>query len=57
LTCLGVLDLLCTGFYPTITWTSFVIAGMALARFDLPAAAVEWRLAALGAQVAGGSSS
>ncbi|KUL33993.1 hypothetical protein ADL12_20920 [Streptomyces regalis] len=45
----GVLDLLFTGFYPTITWIPFVIAGMALARFDLSATAVQWRLAALGA--------
>ncbi|MCK8431917.1 DUF418 domain-containing protein [Streptomyces sp. D2-8] len=45
----GVLDLLFTGFYPTITWISFVIAGMALARLDLSRTAVQWRLAALGA--------
>lgn len=45
----GVLDLLFTGFYPAITWMSFVIAGMALARLDLSQAAVQWRLAALGA--------
>lgn len=45
----GVLDLLFTGFYPTITWISFVVAGMALARLDLSKAAVQWRLAALGA--------
>ncbi|MDX3382222.1 heparan-alpha-glucosaminide N-acetyltransferase domain-containing protein [Streptomyces niveiscabiei] len=45
----GVLDLLFTGFYPTITWMSFVVAGMALARLDLSASAVRRRLAALGA--------
>ncbi|MFF7791496.1 DUF418 domain-containing protein [Streptomyces sp. NPDC007991] len=45
----GVLDLLFTGFYPTITWIPFVIAGMALARLDLSRAAVQWRLAAFGA--------
>ncbi|MGI3197753.1 DUF418 domain-containing protein [Streptomyces sp. GLT-R25] len=45
----GVLDLLLTGFYPTITWISFVVAGMALARLDLSQTAVQWRLAALGA--------
>jgi uncharacterized membrane protein YeiB len=44
----GVLDLLFTGFYPTITWIPFVIAGMALARLDLSATAVQWRVAALG---------
>lgn len=46
---LGVLDLLFTGFYPTITWMPFVIAGMALARLDLSATTVQRRLAALGA--------
>ncbi|MFI9172845.1 DUF418 domain-containing protein [Streptomyces lincolnensis] len=45
----GVLDLLFTGFYPTITWISFVVAGMALARLDLSRATVQWRLAAFGA--------
>lgn len=45
----GVLDLLLTGFYPTITWMPFVIAGMALARLDLSVTAVQRRLAALGA--------
>ena len=45
----GVLDLLLTGFYPTITWMPFVIAGMALARLDLSQTAVQRRLAALGA--------
>ena len=45
----GALDLLFTGFYPTITWISFVVAGMALARLDLSRTAVQWRLAALGA--------
>ncbi len=45
----GTVDLLFTGFYPTITWIPFVIAGMALARLDLSATAVQWRLAALGA--------
>ncbi|WP_158853809.1 DUF418 domain-containing protein [Saccharothrix deserti] len=44
----GVLDLLLTGFYPTITWMPFVIAGMALGRLDLAAGAVQRRLAALG---------
>ncbi|MGI5127809.1 DUF418 domain-containing protein [Pseudonocardia sp. CA-107938] len=45
----GVLDLLLTGFYPTITWMPFVIAGMALGRLDLAARTVWPRLAALGA--------
>ncbi|WP_432157280.1 MULTISPECIES: DUF418 domain-containing protein [unclassified Streptomyces] len=45
----GVIDLLLTGLYPTITWMPFVIAGMALARLDLSAVPVRRRLAALGA--------
>ncbi|MEV0235463.1 DUF418 domain-containing protein [Nonomuraea sp. NPDC050786] len=45
----GVLDLLLTGFYPALTWMSFVIAGMALGRLDLSSGAVQRRLAALGA--------
>ncbi|MDX3524311.1 DUF418 domain-containing protein [Streptomyces scabiei] len=49
LSTVGVLDLLLTGLYPTITWMTFVIAGMALARLDLSAVAVQRRLAALGA--------
>jgi uncharacterized membrane protein YeiB len=51
----GVLDLLLTGFYPTITWMPFVIAGMALARLDLSAPAVQRFLAALGAALAVGA--
>jgi uncharacterized membrane protein YeiB len=45
----GVLDLLLTGFYPALTWMSFVIAGMALGRLDLSSSTVHKRLAALGA--------
>ncbi|MFF5973447.1 DUF418 domain-containing protein [Streptomyces sp. NPDC012769] len=51
----GVLDLLLTGFYPTITWMSFVVAGMALARLDLSALSVQRRLAALGAALTAGA--
>ncbi|PTH85514.1 hypothetical protein C9J60_25035 [Streptomyces sp. A244] len=47
----GVLDLLLTGFYPALTWMSFVIAGMALGRLDLSAGTVRRRLAALGASL------
>ncbi|MEU0941199.1 DUF418 domain-containing protein [Streptomyces canus] len=47
----GVLDLLLTGFYPALTWVSFVIAGMALGRLDLSSSAVQKRLAALGASL------
>ncbi|MBF6149576.1 DUF418 domain-containing protein [Nocardia nova] len=45
----GILDLLLTGIYPTITWLPFIIAGMALARLDLAVPAVQARVAALGA--------
>ncbi|MFI8892373.1 DUF418 domain-containing protein [Streptomyces paradoxus] len=45
----GVLDLLLSGFYPALTWMSFVIAGMALGRLDLSSSTVQRRLAALGA--------
>ncbi|MEW2045771.1 DUF418 domain-containing protein [Streptomyces sp. NPDC005476] len=45
----GVLDLLLTGFYPALTWMSFVIAGMALGRLDLSSTTVQKRLASLGA--------
>jgi uncharacterized membrane protein YeiB len=45
----GVLDLLLTGFYPALTWMSFVTAGMALGRLDLSSGTVQRRLAALGA--------
>ncbi|MEX0172845.1 DUF418 domain-containing protein [Streptomyces sp. LMG1-1-1.1] len=51
----GVLDLLLTGFYPTITWMSFVVAGMALARLDLSAVSVQRRSAALGAALTVGA--
>jgi uncharacterized membrane protein YeiB len=44
----GLLGLLLHGYYPAITWMPFVIAGMALARLDLAAGAVQRRLAALG---------
>ncbi|GAA4897288.1 heparan-alpha-glucosaminide N-acetyltransferase domain-containing protein [Streptomyces coeruleoprunus] len=51
----GVLDLLLTGFYPAITWMSFVVAGMALARLDLSAVSVQRRLAAFGAALTVGA--
>ncbi|WP_189951879.1 DUF418 domain-containing protein [Streptomyces roseolus] len=51
----GVLDLLLAGFYPAITWMSFVVAGMALARLDLSAVSVQRRLAVLGAALTAGA--
>ncbi|MET9762626.1 DUF418 domain-containing protein [Streptomyces sp. NPDC006372] len=47
----GVLDLLLTGFYPALTWMSFVIAGMALGRLDLSSSTVRRRLAVVGASL------
>lgn len=44
----GVLDLLLTGFYPAITWMTFVVTGMALGRLDLTSGAVQRRLAVVG---------
>ncbi|QYX82296.1 DUF418 domain-containing protein [Streptomyces akebiae] len=52
LSTVGVLDLLLTGLYPTITWMAFVTTGMALARLDLSAPVVRRRLAVLGAGLA-----
>lgn len=44
----GVLDFLLTGFYPAITWMTFVVTGMALGRLDLASGAVRRRLAVVG---------
>jgi uncharacterized membrane protein YeiB len=44
----GVLDFLLTGFFPAITWMTFVVTGMALGRLDLASGAVRRRLAVVG---------
>ncbi|MFE6176932.1 DUF418 domain-containing protein [Streptomyces sp. NPDC056464] len=44
----GFVELLFTGEYPVLTWASFMIAGMALARLDLIDAKVRTRLALTG---------
>ncbi|MGW2640863.1 DUF418 domain-containing protein [Streptomyces sp. NPDC001348] len=44
----GMLDFLLTGFYPAITWMTFVVTGMALGRLDLTSGAVRRRLAVVG---------
>ncbi|WP_413105278.1 DUF418 domain-containing protein [Streptomyces sp. Inha503] len=44
----GIVSLLFTGGYPALAWIPFVIAGMAVARLDLPASAVRIRLAVTG---------
>ncbi|MFI7293410.1 hypothetical protein [Streptomyces sp. NPDC050121] len=48
----GIVSLLFTGGYPALTWASFVIAGMAVARLDLAATAVRTRLALTGVALA-----
>lgn len=48
----GIVSLLFTGGYPALTWVPFVIAGMAVARFDLTATAVRIRLALTGVALA-----
>ncbi|GAA2276168.1 heparan-alpha-glucosaminide N-acetyltransferase domain-containing protein [Streptomyces hawaiiensis] len=44
----GALDFLLTGFYPAITWMTFVVTGMALGRLDLSSGEVRRRLAVVG---------
>ncbi|WNZ13970.1 DUF418 domain-containing protein [Streptomyces sp. 11x1] len=44
----GLMELLFTGEYPVLTWMSFMLAGMAVARLDLTCAAVRTRLTAAG---------
>lgn len=44
----GFMELLFTGEYPVLTWMSFVIAGMAVARLDLTRARVRARLVLTG---------
>ncbi|SDN27687.1 Uncharacterized membrane protein YeiB [Streptomyces sp. cf386] len=48
----GFMELLFTGEYPVLTWASFMIAGMALARLDLTDAKVRTRLALTGGALA-----
>ncbi len=48
----GMVGLLFTGDYPVLTWAPFLIAGMAVARLDLTAAAVRTRLLLTGAALA-----
>ncbi|MDX3729321.1 DUF418 domain-containing protein [Streptomyces caniscabiei] len=44
----GLLELLFTGEYPVLTWMSFMLAGMAVARLDLTLGTVRTRLACAG---------
>ncbi|GGL61010.1 hypothetical protein GCM10010129_00740 [Streptomyces fumigatiscleroticus] len=48
----GFLELLFTGEYPVLTWMSFMIAGMAVARLDLTRARTHLRLAVTGGALA-----
>ncbi|WEH12740.1 DUF418 domain-containing protein [Streptomyces sp. VNUA24] len=51
----GFVELLFTGAYPVLTWASYMLAGMAVARLDLTRSAVRARLAvvAVGSAVLG----
>jgi uncharacterized membrane protein YeiB len=44
----GALQFLLTGYYPAVAWLAYVLAGMALGRLDLNAAAVRLRLVVVG---------
>ncbi|MFF9779975.1 DUF418 domain-containing protein [Streptomyces sp. NPDC013978] len=44
----GLMELLFTGEYPVLTWMSFMLAGMAVAKLDLTRSAVRVRLACAG---------
>ncbi|MEU4091600.1 acyltransferase family protein [Streptomyces sp. NPDC026673] len=48
----GFLELLITGDYPVLTWVTFLIAGMAVARLDLRRPAVRAKVAVCGAALA-----
>jgi len=48
-------ELLLTGYYPCLTWATYLFAGMAIGRLDLRRAAVGARLAAGGLVLAAGS--
>ncbi|MFJ5901483.1 DUF418 domain-containing protein [Streptomyces sp. NPDC093064] len=48
----GIIELLFTGEYPVLTWTPFLIAGMAVARLDLTRAGIRFRLVLTGGALA-----
>jgi uncharacterized membrane protein YeiB len=48
----GIVELFITGAYPVLTWLSFVIAGMAVARLDLTRPGIRTRLALTGCALA-----
>ncbi|MFG1798537.1 DUF418 domain-containing protein [Nocardia sp. NPDC049149] len=48
----GIMGLLFTGSYPALAWLPFVLAGMAVARFDLSATVIRMRLLAVGVGLA-----
>ncbi|WP_234046570.1 DUF418 domain-containing protein [Streptomyces adelaidensis] len=49
----GFMELLFTGEYPVLTWLSFMLAGMAVARLDLSRSTVRTQLAVTGAALTG----
>ncbi|MGW3243968.1 heparan-alpha-glucosaminide N-acetyltransferase domain-containing protein [Streptomyces sp. NPDC001070] len=48
----GILELLVTGDYPVLTWVSFLVAGMAVARLDLTRPGVRAKVALCGGALA-----
>ncbi|QFQ95258.1 DUF418 domain-containing protein [Streptomyces phaeolivaceus] len=48
----GFVELLFTGEYPVLTWASFMLAGMAVARLDLTRSVIRTRLALTGGALA-----
>lgn len=48
----GFMELLFTGEYPVLTWMSFMLAGMAVARLDLTRSTIRTRLAVTGGALA-----
>ncbi|MEV6160752.1 DUF418 domain-containing protein [Streptomyces sp. NPDC052052] len=48
----GLVELMFTGEYPILTWTPFLVAGMAVARLDLTRSGIRSRLALTGAVLA-----
>ncbi|MGW0842341.1 DUF418 domain-containing protein [Streptomyces sp. NPDC002787] len=48
----GFMELLFTGEYPVLTWMSFILVGMAVARLDLTRGAIRTQLAVVGGALA-----
>ena len=48
-------DVFLTGYYPVFTWITYLLAGLAVGRSDLPASRTRWGLIGIGAALAVGS--